>query len=256
MSFLGTEQDDGSCAWPAPKLKDIQLKFGSSKWIHFYCLIMVYIKKLYHCANLIHADLSEYNILIVPSSQIKFDSKMTENKDNPQEEDTLAVAFIDFGQSVDCTSHPKAMEYLKRDIERIQHFFHKVGGVSILLLDDILSFIMSFDYDEEEGEEEDDDWEFTGNINASEHSKIGKEQCNPNEIDDNNDGNDDEYILISKEEQEAQPNSTADIKESNVAENNDKEKNNSSTIRKGCFRKLNKWNDEFEYEYILKKVVV
>jgi len=223
MSFLGTDNEDGTSAWPAPKLKDISLKFGSSKWIHFYCLIIVYIKKLYHVANLIHADLSEYNVLIVPSSQIKYDNalqtKITENKDNPQEEDTLQVAFIDFGQSVDA-SHPKAMEYLKRDIDRISKFFNKAGGVSVLKVDDIVSFIMSFDYHESEEE-----WEFTGG------SSSDYKECNPNDIEE-------EYILISKDEQEPE------------------EKRDSSNYRKGCFRKLNKWDDELEYESILKKVVV
>ena len=73
--------------------------------------------------NLTHAGLSEYNGSIAPLSQIKCNAKITENKDNLQEEDTLAVSFIAFRESVDCTSHPKAMEYLKRDKERIHHFF-------------------------------------------------------------------------------------------------------------------------------------
>jgi RIO kinase 1 len=54
---------------------------------------------LYKKAGLIHADLSEFNILF---------------GDRP--------FVIDMGQSV-TTDHPRAFQFLKRDIANINHFF-------------------------------------------------------------------------------------------------------------------------------------
>lgn len=70
----------------------------------FLHAILEEIRKLY-AAGLVHADLSEYNIMIA-------------NDSTPY--------LIDFGQAV-VLSHPKAQEFLERDVRNIVNFFGKFG---------------------------------------------------------------------------------------------------------------------------------
>ncbi len=62
------------------------------------------VRRMYK-AGLVHADLSEYNIMV-------------SNEGVPY--------FIDFGQGV-VLSHPKAEEFLERDIRNVLNFFRKFG---------------------------------------------------------------------------------------------------------------------------------
>jgi RIO kinase 1 len=62
------------------------------------------INKLYNNANLVHADLSEYNIFKHGKSLILFD----------------------FGSAVD-VRHPLSKEFLIRDLNNINRFFIKRG---------------------------------------------------------------------------------------------------------------------------------
>ncbi len=57
---------------------------------------------MYKDAHLVHADLSEYNILFY--------------RNNPY--------IIDVGQSVS-VKHPMALEFLRRDIKNINNFFSR-----------------------------------------------------------------------------------------------------------------------------------
>eukprot|EP00041_Stephanoeca_diplocostata_P018188 m.379131 g.379131 ORF g.379131 m.379131 type:complete len:645 (+) comp20946_c0_seq1:164-2098(+) len=97
MSFIGT---DGVAA---PKLKDAVLKPKALA----SCLVQVReaLATLYHKCRLVHADLSEYNLLY-------HDKK---------------VYIIDVGQSVE-TSHPRADEFLYRDCVVICQYFNKAGA--------------------------------------------------------------------------------------------------------------------------------
>jgi len=70
--------------------------------------ILKNIKKMYKAANIIHADISEFNIL---------------NKDN-------SPVIIDLAQGVFKT-HPLAKEFLKRDLENLKRFFTKRYDVSL-----------------------------------------------------------------------------------------------------------------------------
>merc|ERR1712226_1755919 len=83
---------------------------------------------------------------------------------NPQEDDVLQVVFIDFGQAVD-RNHPSANDYLRRDVDRVHSFFHKIGGVSVLSADDAYHFITTYEGEMEEElkcvQEDDEDWEVT-----------------------------------------------------------------------------------------------
>ena len=69
-----------------------------------YYEILEMVKKLYKKANIVHADLSEYNIF-------KYRGKLI---------------LFDFGSGVDI-AHPEALEFLIRDINNINRFFLKRG---------------------------------------------------------------------------------------------------------------------------------
>lgn len=88
MSFIGRDNK------PAPKLRDVILK--PEKWQSVYNEVADSMHKLYNTGHLIHADLSEYNIL------------WWENK----------CWFIDVSQSVQ-PDHPNGLEFLLRDCRNI-----------------------------------------------------------------------------------------------------------------------------------------
>lgn len=92
MEFLG--EDDV----PAPMLKNAQIKDPKK----VFKKIKRDIKRLYNKAGLVHADLSEYNILMT--------------KDEP--------IMIDFAQAV-VRDHPRGDEFLRRDVFNITKFFQK-----------------------------------------------------------------------------------------------------------------------------------
>lgn len=94
MSFIG----ENNC--PAPKLKDALL--DSADYIVAYDQVVDGMKVLYTQANLIHADLSEYNILW----------------HNDQ------CYFIDVSQSTEPT-HNDAFHFLMRDCENVTNFFSR-----------------------------------------------------------------------------------------------------------------------------------
>lgn len=93
LEFIG-EKDN-----IAPKLKD---KIPENKK-QFFNEIVVNIKKLYK-AKLVHADLSAFNILNLNEKPV----------------------FIDFSQTT-TLEHPRAMEFLERDVKNIYNFFNKHG---------------------------------------------------------------------------------------------------------------------------------
>jgi len=70
-----------------------------------YQTTIEFMKRLYSDARLIHADLSEYNILV-------------DKQCNP--------IFIDMGQSV-LIEHPRAREFLHRDVSNVIKFFNEHG---------------------------------------------------------------------------------------------------------------------------------
>lgn len=88
MSFIGRDNK------PAPKLRDVILK--PEKWESVYNEIVDAMHKMYNVGHLVHADLSEYNIL------------WWENK----------CWFIDVSQSVQ-PDHPSGLNFLLRDCRNI-----------------------------------------------------------------------------------------------------------------------------------------
>ena len=93
MSFLG----EGEC--PYPQLRSAEIDNPAQ----VYENIMAMIDTLYNKAELVHGDLSEFNILY---------------SDQPY--------LIDMGQSV-TRDHPRALQFLMRDIRNMNRFFKKRG---------------------------------------------------------------------------------------------------------------------------------
>ena len=96
MEYIGTEEK------PAPLLKDAHMDDPEKVW----SVIKQNISKMYHQARLVHADLSEYNVLY-------------------HEEPVI----IDVGQTVKL-DNPMAETFLRRDIDTLTYFFNKFFSVS------------------------------------------------------------------------------------------------------------------------------
>ena len=87
-----------------PQLKDAKIDDEDAHFI--YDQIIENMRRLYVRASLVHADLSEYNIMIDP--------------------DKFEIIFIDVGQAV-TLNHPNARDFLLRDVENIKRYFKKYG---------------------------------------------------------------------------------------------------------------------------------
>ena len=114
MGFLGDKR-----GIPAPRLKDIVLEGDDvdARWKALYLQLLGYMRILYQTCRLVHADLSEYNLLY--------------------HEDKLWV--IDVSQSVE-HDHPKSLEFLRMDIKNISDFFRR-QSVDVLPERAIFGFI-------------------------------------------------------------------------------------------------------------------
>jgi len=97
MEFVGDPDVRGR---PAPLLREVEL---DDPEVAFETL-KGYIRRLYLEAKLVHADLSEYNVMVRGSE----------------------LVLIDFGSAVD-VSHPMASEFLRRDIRNIYAYFRRLG---------------------------------------------------------------------------------------------------------------------------------
>ena len=93
LEFIGKDREI------APRLKD---QIPKNKKL-FFDKIIDNIRKLYK-ANIVHADLSAFNILNFNETPV----------------------FIDMSQAT-TTRHPRAEEFLERDVKNICNFFNKIG---------------------------------------------------------------------------------------------------------------------------------
>ena len=102
--------------------------------------------RLYHGAQLIHGDLSEYNILVVPAH-------LVENKDSSIEDEQIEhqAVLIDFGQAV-VKQHPESLNLLRRDLEMVRSFFIR-QGIQVMDEHQALAFILDPDRMEEDGDD-------------------------------------------------------------------------------------------------------
>ncbi|KAK9356087.1 RIO1 family-domain-containing protein [Lipomyces doorenjongii] len=99
MEFIG--DDEG---WPSPRLHDA--KIDDNKYVELYRQLVAYMIIMYQKCRLVHADLSEYNILYHHEK----------------------LVIIDVSQSVE-HDHPQSLEFLRMDIKNVNDFFSKHGVV-------------------------------------------------------------------------------------------------------------------------------
>ncbi|XP_050080422.1 serine/threonine-protein kinase RIO1 [Anopheles maculipalpis] len=109
MEFIG---HDG---WPAPKLKDVELSSTKARELYRDAVEMMWT--MYNRCKLVHADLSEFNLLY------------HEGK----------IVIIDVSQSVE-HEHPHALEFLRKDCTNVTDFFRK-REVSTMTVKELFDFI-------------------------------------------------------------------------------------------------------------------
>ncbi|KAM4705537.1 serine/threonine-protein kinase RIO1 [Rhinophrynus dorsalis] len=109
MGFIGKNDT------PAPLLKNAQI--SDSKARELYLDIIHYMRRMYQDAKLVHADLSEFNMLFHNGK----------------------VYIIDVSQSVE-HDHPHALEFLRKDSANINDFFVKYG-VAVMTVRELFEFI-------------------------------------------------------------------------------------------------------------------
>jgi RIO kinase 1 len=114
MDFLGDKR-----GYAYPRLRDARLTGDDvdEQWRKLYIQLLGIMRRLYQVCRLVHADLSEYNILY-------HDGRLY---------------IIDVSQSVE-HDHPRALEFLRMDIKNVGDFFRR-QGVDTLLDRTIFNFI-------------------------------------------------------------------------------------------------------------------
>jgi len=103
MKFIGKDGER------APLLKETVLEDPT----RIFKLLLTYLRRLYRKGGLVHADLSEYNIMIWKGKPVIFD----------------------VGQSV-LIKHPMAERFIRRDLENIHRFFKRLDS-GVLSVDEM-----------------------------------------------------------------------------------------------------------------------
>ncbi|KAI0057816.1 RIO1-domain-containing protein [Artomyces pyxidatus] len=111
MTFLGDKE-----GWASPRLKDAEI--DKAAYPKLYAELVLNVRKLFHQCKLVHADLSEYNILYHEGQ----------------------LYIIDVSQSVE-HDHPSAFDFLRSDLKNVEDFFSK-NGVQCLGLRRCFEFII------------------------------------------------------------------------------------------------------------------
>ncbi|KAL6909145.1 RIO1 family domain-containing protein [Trichoderma evansii] len=101
MGFLGDRK-----GWAYPRLRDANLKGDDvdQQWQNLYVQLLGIMRRMYQICRLVHADLSEYNILYHNGK----------------------LYIIDVSQSVE-PDHPRSLEFLRMDIKNVGDFFRRKG---------------------------------------------------------------------------------------------------------------------------------
>ncbi|KAL6103655.1 riok1 [Pungitius sinensis] len=109
MSFIGKDN------MPAPLLKNAAL--SESKARELYLEVLQNMRKMFQEARLVHADLSEFNMLYHNGG----------------------AYIIDVSQSVE-HDHPHALEFLRKDCSNVNEFFVR-RGVAVMTVRELFDFI-------------------------------------------------------------------------------------------------------------------
>lgn len=109
MEFIGKD------GWPAKRLHDAVLRERTLRKL--YLQLIKDIRNMYQNANLVHGDLSEYNILYF-------------NKN---------AYIIDVSQAVS-NDHPNALEFLRSDCENIKIYFRNRGISNVMTTRELFEF--------------------------------------------------------------------------------------------------------------------
>ncbi|KAF9483472.1 RIO1-domain-containing protein [Pholiota conissans] len=120
MTLVGDK--DG---WASPRMKDADLP-PSEIGVLYEELVLI-VRRMFHVCKLVHADLSEYNIMYHEGH----------------------LWIIDVSQSVE-HDHPAAFDFLRNDIKNIEDFFGRLGVVC-LGLRRCFEFVTKEKVTEEEG---------------------------------------------------------------------------------------------------------
>ncbi len=117
MEFIGKE------GMAAPRMRDIPVDIlkADCELEELFLRIISAIKTLYEKGKMVHADLSEFNILMKGYVEREFE---TAPKTGGEIE--IEPVIIDMGQSL-LLNHPHADEFLLRDVRNIIIFFNKLG---------------------------------------------------------------------------------------------------------------------------------
>lgn len=115
------------CLRASPRLKDAEIP--SSEYASLYQELICNMRRMYHQCKLVHADLSEYNIIYHDAH----------------------LYIIDVSQSVE-HDHPSAYDFLRKDIKNVEEYFGRFGvkGLGIRRCFDFITREVL-----EEGEKED-----------------------------------------------------------------------------------------------------
>lgn len=100
--------------------------------------IHVFYYRMFHSAELVHGNMNEYNILVVPKY---FFGDIPSDISSSKELDEQQIVLVDFSQTVD-RRHPDAIDLMRRDLGAIRHFFVK-QGVRTPTVEDTLQFIIA-----------------------------------------------------------------------------------------------------------------
>ncbi|KAH8270080.1 hypothetical protein KR018_003665 [Drosophila ironensis] len=109
MRFCGRD------GWPAPKLKDVEISTSKARELYRDCVVIMW--RIYNQCRLVHADLSEFNILLQDGQ----------------------LVIIDVSQSVE-HDHPHAFDFLRKDCTNISEFFRK-RAVATMTVKELFDFI-------------------------------------------------------------------------------------------------------------------
>ncbi|KAK3272564.1 hypothetical protein CYMTET_19147 [Cymbomonas tetramitiformis] len=110
MEFIGKD------GWPAPRLKDAQLTEARLRGAYREVVEAMWV--MYQKCKLVHADLSEYNMLYCDGH----------------------VVIIDVSQAVDL-DHPRALVFLREDCAHVNAFFAQKNKVCTLSTRELFDFV-------------------------------------------------------------------------------------------------------------------